>query len=137
MASEDDFVYLPVPRDLYPDVISFLSERLGGDVIAPVPEPDKPELDEALVRRIYDESEETHRQLLKILAGRAGEWVPYTEISDAMGYETNRSLPGTLGAFGRRVAHRYDGVWPFEAKMNNGRWEARMDPSVAAIIAKM
>ena len=142
MPTHTEMVYLAVPRHQYREVISFIAELPDvQDSVAVEPtdatEPTRPDLDEALVRRIYDESLDTHRQLLKVLAAHAGEWVTYPNISKEMGFETPRSLPGTLGAFGRRAQHRYGGRWPFDARDQGQGWEARMEPWVAEVIHEL
>jgi hypothetical protein len=69
-----------------------------------------------LVERAYSERKPTHRKLLELLAAKAGTWVSFTEISQPMDYASPRSLPGTLGAFGRCTKHRYGGFRPFDAR---------------------
>ena len=146
MLAHPDMVYVPVPTLLYADVIGLIAERLGAQegltAVAPAempetPEPIKPDLDEALVRRIYGESLDTHRRLLEVLASHAGEWVSYADISKEMGFDNPRSLPGTMGALSRRVNHRYGGRWAFEAEPLSGDWHARMEPWVAEIIVEL
>lgn len=147
-----DMVYVPVPESLYADVLSVIADRLGAQAgtVTPTSEPGAsdadewevipasqvkaPELDEALVRRIYAESLDTHQRLLKILASHGGEWITYAALSEEMGYHNPRQLPGTLGAFGRRAIHRYGGVWPFKPNWTGDHWEARMEPWVADVI---
>jgi hypothetical protein len=71
-------------------------------------------LDEALIRRMYQESEQPHRDLMKLLASRAGQWVHTSEIAEEMQLENgSRSAAGMFGAFGRRAAHRYRGAKPW------------------------
>lgn len=80
-------------------------------------EPTTPELDVALVRRIYDECwAHAPAAPTEVLASHAGAWVTYADISREMGYDTPRQLPGTLSAFGRRAKHRYGGVSPFDVR---------------------
>ena len=138
------FAYLAVPQHLFPAMAVRLAELLhddqdgGAGVAVAVPEgPPPPELDEALVKRIFEDSYDTHQKLLRTLAEHPDEWINYEQLSGLMGYDNARSLPGTLGAFGRRANHRYGGVWPFEAKEFNGVWHARMSSEVAAIIATL
>ena len=156
MPPNNEMFYLPVPRNLYAEVVGFIAGRLGGhggqaatDTTDPTEptgpagtttgttETIAPEFDEALVRRMYGESFDTHRQLMKVLAAHAGEWVNYVDISKEMGFGNPRQLPGTLGAFGRRAIHRYDGRWPFDAEKRNNEWHARMEPRVAEIIDEL
>jgi hypothetical protein len=89
--------------------------------------------------RSYNESQEDAegkaRPLLKFLALNPERLIPYTEVSKALGYTNSRSLPGLLGAFGRRADHRYKGVRPFERTWANGQWHLRMSKDAAEVIS--
>jgi|SRR6187399_193611 len=94
-------------------------------------------LSEALVTRMYRESEPAHRRLLEYLAGRPGQWLDSQAVADGLGLPYGRkSLAGSLGAFGRRADHRYDGLKPFESSWDPERYlvELRMGQEVAAWI---
>lgn len=86
------------------------------------------------VERAYTESDGRAKPLLEFLADNPGRDIPYTEVSKALGFATNRSLPGLLGSFGRRAKHRYEGIKPFEAFRIEGWWHVRMPPENAEII---
>ena len=147
MILEHDLVYIAVPRALYPEVIRRVSEHLNPNGTA-VPEPattgngqpapqtagEVSELSEELVQRIFIESKDTHRRLLKLLAEHPGKWMSYGEVSRLMGFRNPRQLPGTLGAFSRRSGHRYGGVWPFRWRQAAGQWELCMDQDIADVI---
>ncbi len=89
--------------------------------------------------RSYNESQEDSegkaRPLLKFLARNPERLIPYTEVSKALGYTNTRSLPGLLGAFGRRADHRYEGVRPFERTWANGQWHLRMSKDAAEVVS--
>jgi hypothetical protein len=88
----------------------------------------------ALAQRAYRESDGMMADLLAFLAEDPGRLVPFTEASAKLGYESARSMPGLLGAFGRRSKHRYGGTWPFEKVLHDGAWHMRMDPEIAEAI---
>ena len=133
MIFDEDLVYIAVPRALYPEVIRRVSEHLNQDGTA-IPKPaatsngqpapqtmgEVPELTEELVERIFIESKDTHRRLLKLLAEHPDKWMSYEEVSRLMGFRNPRQLPGTLGAYSRRSQHRYGGVWPFNWRQAAG-----------------
>lgn len=53
-----------------------------------------------------------------------------------MGWTKPRSLPGALGAYGRRAKHRYGGFWPFTRSRDVATWSyyLEMDPDDAAFL---
>jgi hypothetical protein len=123
-----EFVYLPVPSSRVGDVYRLLASD-GPE--------DSSGIDPALLVRIYRESEESFRQLLDYLAERPDQ--PISTKRVAAGLRLSRgtaSLAGMLGAFGRRAANRYDGVWPFEKGFNpvEDTNEFTMSRSVADVI---
>jgi hypothetical protein len=87
-----------------------------------------------LVRRAYRDSKEKAKPLLEFLADNPARLIPYPEVSDHLGFETSRSLPGLLGAFSRRADHRYGGVQPFERRETPDGWCLYMPREVAEII---
>jgi len=60
----------------------------------------------------------------------------YDAVTAAMGWATSRSLPGALGAYGRRANHRYAGEWPFRRDWDARAWShyLAMDADVAAFL---
>ena len=96
-------------------------------------EPDEAALTN-FVKRAYTESEGKAKPLLELLAAHPEQLVPFTKVSEALGFETARSLPGLLGAFGRRANHRYEGNWPFEAVSEHNQWHLRMSQANADTI---
>jgi hypothetical protein len=134
-----NYVQVPVPEELVPDVMALITRQIrSGASEAHTHEPATSHAMEALVERCYLESEETHRRLLRYLASRPDQWVSFDDIGAEMGYTSPRSLPGTLGAFGRRAKHRYGGFKPFEAEeRDSGKWSLRMESAIAAVITKL
>lgn len=114
------------------------ARALNGSSAEPAAVEAAPPVDEEkyqrYVERAYTESDGSAKPLLEFLADNPGRDIPFTEISKALGYATNRSLPGLLGAFGRRAKHRYEGIKPFKAFQIEGWWHAHMSPETAEII---
>jgi hypothetical protein len=155
MILDEDLVYIAVPRALYPEVVRRVSEHLNPDPTAgPRPAASKPaatgngqpaphaagggpELTEELVQRIFIESKDTHRRLLKLLAEYPDKWMSYEEVSRLMGFRNPRQLPGTLGAYSRRSTHRYGGAWPFKWRQSAGQWELCMKQDTADLIREL
>jgi len=106
------------------------AEENGGHT---QPDPDQ---FEEYIRRSYTESWGKAVPLLEFLADNPGRPIPYTEVSEALGFPTNRSLPGLLGSFGKRANHRYHGFWPFEVVKVDGSdgWHMVMSQEAADII---
>ena len=81
------------------------------------------------------ESSGNMKPLLEFLAANPDRWIPFTEASEALGFDSPRSMPGLLGSFGLRSNHRYDGRWPFETnEHDDGGWHMRMDARAAEAI---
>jgi hypothetical protein len=134
-----EFIQFPVPSDRVAEVAVFLYGEPQAIPEAP-PEPAVPmsaEQRNELLTRIYVESEPTFRRLLMLLADRPHPEDPmsYEDVTTSMGWPTPRSLPGALGAYGRRANFRYRGYWPFERKWDDPTWShyLAMDPDVAAL----
>lgn len=123
---QEDFVYVPVPAHLVSEVYALLV-RLGA---APSGEAEAdarpPVLDAELVKRMYFESEEHHRQLMRYLADHSDRWHYSGDLAEALNLTHGaRSLAGMLGAFGRRAKHRYGGQRPWTSDWDPSREEAR------------
>ncbi len=139
------YIQVPVLEEHVPKVYELLAQlgqadRNGSGEPVPGDEAEAesqpvPELDEALVKRMYDESWDTHKALLSHLAENAGSWVYSNELVTALNLRSgSKSVAGMFGAFGRRTKHRYGGAKPWDIKWDQDRGEAkyRMKPEVAA-----
>jgi hypothetical protein len=131
-----DIVYIPVPSQWLSEIYQRLAELTrssASDGRSEAP----PLLDETMVRRIYLESEEQQRRMMRLMAERPDEWRYSKDIAADLELEHNaRGLAGMLGAFGRRSKHRYGGTKPWEAEWDSAREENRywMPAYIAAII---
>lgn len=128
-AGSSSYVYVPVSVDKLEEVFRFLAGLNDA-------EPARANL-EALVRRIYRESDEQFRRLLHLLADRPNQPLSTEEVAEALALERGTaSLAGMLGAFGRRSNNRYDGFWPFERLYNPSAEESEltMSEGVAALV---
>jgi hypothetical protein len=142
------FEPVPTPRQFVGEVYALLARLMGTAA------PDRAEeantngggdlgplaTDEALIRRIYEESEEAHRRLLKRLAESADEWVLASELASDLGLHAGaKSLAGSLGALGKRSKHRYENRRAFYSEWDHIKGETRhMMPSpVAKVIEKL
>lgn len=124
-----EFVYVPVPAVRVAEVFRLLAGLPGKTAEASD--------SERVVRRVFLESEENFRALLRFLASRAGQSISTAEAAEALGLPNGAaSLAGMLGAFARRSKNRYDGFWPFERLYNSAqdRAELMMESNVAAIV---
>lgn len=140
-----DYVMFPVPADLVPEVARFVygtaeaSEAIASDPGA------SPETEWKLaavdqLERIYKESEPKFRKLMLLVAERPDPTapLPYEEATAAMGWTSPRSLPGALGAYGRRTKHRYDGAWPMHReKDDSDYWTLNMPRELADEILRL
>jgi len=128
-----DFVHVPVPADRVEDVYRFL---LGlADTEGAVDS----DLDR-LVNRVYRESDEQFRRLLKLLARHSGEPLNTEQVAKELDLDRGAaSLAGMLGAFGRRAKNRYEGFWPFEKLYNSAaeRSELIMNSEIAVIVERI
>jgi len=109
----------------------------GRDDESVHPDESSPVTRQALAQRAYRESVGTMRPLLDFLAENPERTIPFGEASAALGFSTPRSMPGLLGAFGRRANHRYRGEWPFRRLRRDDAWYMRMDADIAAAIRSL
>ena len=72
--------------------------------------------------------------MLEYLADNPERSIPFPEVSAHLGFDNPRSLPGLLGALGRRANHRYGGNWPFKAIEQDGTWHLWISQKAADII---
>lgn len=130
---EPGFVYVPVPVGKVEAVFRLLSGSGGHE---------GPDMADHLrsLRRVYLESEEQFRALLRFLAERPGESISTSEIAEGLGLPNGAaSLAGMLGAYARRSKNRYEGYWPFERLYNpiDDRAELMMEDNVAEIVNRL
>lgn len=141
----DEFVYVAVPRHLAAkiyrhiadlvesDPTSMESKGIAGGLAAKL----SPELSAALTRRMYKDSHEPHRRLMRFLAEAPDTWFSTEELAHALQLEHGaKGMAGMLGAFGRRAKHRYGGRTPWESRWDGVHEKAfhRMRPTVAEAV---
>ena len=138
-----EYVLFPVPKDRIPEVAVFLYGSEEELLEAPA-EPETPMSDQQrneLLTRIYDESEPTFRRLLMLAAEREDPTLPvsFKDVTADMGWPTARSLPGALGAFGRRTKHRYGGYFPLRREWDETAWSwfMSMEADVAHFLREL
>jgi hypothetical protein len=127
---------IPVREKFVPDVIALLAklEEGGGGNSRSEGEA---ALDQALVERMYIESQPRHRALLDFLAKHPDHWFYTTDLARELKLENGtRAVAGLFGAFGRRSKHRYDGEKPWRMYWDSSREEAKytVEPDVASWI---
>lgn len=143
--SVQQFEQVLTPRQYVGEVYALLAKLMGTtpETVAEaekVDAEDRVTTDPALITRIYKESHEAHRRLLKRLSESPDEWVSATELARDLGLEGgNKSLAGMLGALGRRCNHRYEGKRAFESDWNHiaGETQHMMPSAVARVIEKL
>lgn len=97
-------------------------------------------LDAELVERMYAESHENHRALLRALAAHSGQWISTGELASELGKANGaRAVAGMMGAFGRRAANRYEGRKPWRSRWDPLVEESRhtMDETTAGVIRQL
>ncbi|HEU4706907.1 MAG TPA: hypothetical protein VFS64_06960 [Solirubrobacterales bacterium] len=138
MANINEFINIPVPTQHVTKVYELIARLETGGPEAdasPVDGREDGGLNQALVTRMYRESEDAHKRLLEFLADHPDEWLGSQAVADGLRLEHGRkSLAGSLGAFGRRADHRYGGRKPFVSRWDGETYQARlrMSQEVAA-----
>jgi hypothetical protein len=133
-----DLVQVFVPRRHLAQVYAFIAslEGVGAEPSAAAHTEDG--WDEALIRRMYEESPTTVKRMLRALAEAPDEELTTDDLAAAMKPGANwNSVAGAFGAFGRRVKNRYRrSTWPFEMRWDNDLSRAfyKMSPAVGDII---
>jgi hypothetical protein len=122
------YVQIAVLEEHVPAVYALLARLQSG-------EDAKPELTEAVVARMYADSLATHRSLLEYFAARPDGWIGTSELAKALSLD-GKGIAGTLGAFGNRAKHRYDGLKPWDHRWDDKGGEVvyKMSPEVAGWI---
>jgi hypothetical protein len=142
MDESSEFISVAVPRQHVAKVYAYIARlELGTDIDSgsgngtPPGTPNR-----ALVERMFTESEPAHQVLMGYLANHPGEWLGTREVAEALGLPHGaRSLAGSLGALGKRAAHRYGGQKPFESRWSHedGQSMHRMSQEVSTWIKEI
>lgn len=136
--SSEELISIPIPRRLLADVYGFVAQHEKGSQVPTASDETEPgEPDEALIQRMYTESQPKHKELMKLFAQSPDQWLYTSEIAQAMRLpHGSTSVAGMLGAFGRRAKHRYSGAKPWKSEWDPAKSEARhkMSANVAHII---
>jgi hypothetical protein len=139
----DEIAYVPVPTQWLSHIYRRLSELAAEDGTpggAATPTLPVAHLDDAMIGRIYEESHEPHRRLMRLMAEHPDEWRYSSEIATDLGLEhETRGLAGMFGAFGRRAKHRYGGQKPWLSQWDSAREENcySMTADVAATVRSL
>jgi len=139
---------VPTPRQFVGEVYALLARLMGtteaevaSEAIVVAEEAAGPvTTDEDLIRRIYNESHEAHRRLLKRLAESPDEWIFASKLAKDLELSGgNKSLAGMLGALGRRSNHRYEGKRAFYSEWDHLASETKhmMPAAVAKVIGTL
>lgn len=106
-SSESQFVMVPVPTHRLQEVYALLGQP---PTVVPTTKPatDDNGWTEAILRRLYNESADNAKHLLRFLAKADGEEVSTNEIAKELNLPKGAmSVAGMAGAIGRRVNSRY------------------------------
>lgn len=136
----DELVSVLIPRPMIAEVYGLVVEYERAVEPGETTSKESGTLDEALVRRMYDESQPRHREFMKLLADHPEEWLYTNQIAAALKLpHGSSSAAGMLGAFGRRATHRYGGLKPWVSEWDPAAYEARhtMTTEVAEIIRSL
>lgn len=138
------YVQIPVPEHLVPDVMALIVARTEATAAAApsvVESASADFLTASEVQKAWEASALPMRKVLAYLAARPGKNVAGDELATKVLGKTDRghSIAGMMGAFGKRMKNRHGGRWPFEAKWNaiDARWEYCMPASIAAVLSKL
>jgi hypothetical protein len=128
------YVYVPVPAHRVAEILSILA-GMGDERPAPPAAP-RLEWTEPELRRLWGESEETHRKLLRVLADADGAPISATALTQKIG----KVAHSTLGALNRRVKSRHPGLGrPYVAvrPASTGEWGYLMPRDIAALMRQI
>lgn len=104
----NDFVNVPVPADRVQEVYRLLAQPANQPAPAPPDAGPDAEWTEELIVRMYRESAEPMRKMLKLLAEADGAEVSTRDIAETLELPKGASsVAGMAGAIGRRVNSRY------------------------------
>lgn len=134
-ASSVQYVAVPVPAQLVPQVMAFITESLGATG-------DSGQWTERELRKLWVRSAQNMRATLALLAEAKGAPVTGDEIAKkALGKEAKGySVAGMMGAFSRRMKGQHKGKSPIVAEYDAdvGIWTYRIaSTEVAATFLKL
>jgi hypothetical protein len=134
-----EFIMVPVPRERVQEVYRLLATEPAPPVIAPTEGSSRDKAEpwsDSEITRAYRESPDAMKRFLDYLASVAGKPVTSEETAAAVGYSRHQQA-GMLGAFGRRVKHRYSRAhWFFQYTWSDERgwWTYSMEPAIAKVV---
>jgi len=147
----DELVSVMVPKRHLARVYGLIA-RLEGDATtadssspasALMNENGNTEWTQARLRRMVQESPPAVRDILRILAEHADEWLATQQLAEAIQENPNanwQTVAGTMGAFGRRVKNRY-GIesFPFEKRYDHAAHSSvfRMSRETAQLVLEL
>ncbi len=140
MPTSEEMISVLIPRPLLANVYGLVVQHEQGAQHEETDDEQPIGPDEALVKRMYTESEPRHRQLMKLLADQPDKWLYTSQVAEALKLpHGSKSAAGMLGAFGRRASHRYDGAKPWVTEWDPAAYEARhkMSVDIARIIRSL
>lgn len=134
-----DFINVPVPADRVQEVYALLASPPAAPTPAAPPVDEAGGWDAALLTRMYEESADPMRRLLKFVAAAGGAEVSTNEIAEALDLPKGASsVAGMAGAVGRRVNSRYgmDGLpWATRWRYIDATDESRGTETMIALPA--
>lgn len=137
MNEDSGFINVAVPRQHVAKVYKLIAELELGDRSDGENDTLSKPVTQDLVKRMFQESEPRHQDLMLYLADHPDQWLGTREIAEALGLTHGaKSLAGSLGAFGRRAGHRYGGLKPFQSRWSDAEGQSvhRMSQEVSAWI---
>ena len=143
----EELVAVFVPKRHLSKVYGYIAALDTAAGVAPPPRggSDEDEWNEALLRRMVNESSPALLQILSAIADRPVQWQSTHDLALAIGLPgvTWNTISGTLGAFNRRIKGRYKlQAWPFEVRVDVGEkgarlTQCRMTKERAAVIMRL
>ena len=126
--SENELVAVMVPKHHLAKVYGFIAQLesvspAAGNTPAETLPDASGDWTSVRLRRMVQESQQAMRDVLKLMAEKAGTWVSVHELASAISNKDKpdwQTLAGAMGALGRRVKNRY-GIdkMPFEKRYDH------------------
>ena len=141
---DQQFVPVPVPPDLVPDVFQLVLDRLreqpeGSSPTAP--DAGSGEWPEEDLANFFFSSSENPQAIMALLAEHPTEGLTTEDFARAIGKADDPrgtwSVAGVLGAIQKSAKHRHRRDWPFQVSHDpaNGTYRYTMQPDYAKVIA--